>query len=90
MNDGISNNLNFAHFSRFNWTKIALSGWNWEMVVKCCVIAIWRLLKRHFKAKRRSPAYSRALRQIRGVAQSLRLASMEGSEPVARGSEKAE
>src|SRR6218665_3462239 len=31
------------------------------------VIVNSKLLKRHSKAKRRAPAYSRALRQIRGV-----------------------
>src|SRR6218665_3061294 len=33
-------------------------------------IVISKLLKRHSKAKRRAPAYSRALRQIRGVSNS--------------------
>ena len=33
------------------------------------VIVMSKLLKRHSKAKRRAPAYSRALRQIRGVFQ---------------------
>src|SRR6218665_631010 len=33
------------------------------------VIVNSKLLKRHSKAKRRAPAYSRALRQIRGVFQ---------------------
>jgi len=31
------------------------------------VIVISKLLKRHSKAKRRAPAYSRALRKIRGI-----------------------
>src|SRR6218665_2994317 len=35
------------------------------------VIVISKLLKRHSKAKRRAPAYSRALRQIRGVFQRI-------------------
>ena len=33
------------------------------------VIVISKLLKRHSKAKRRAPAYSRALRLVRGVVQ---------------------
>jgi len=33
------------------------------------IIVISKLLKRHSKAKRRAPSYSRALRQIRGVVQ---------------------
>jgi len=32
-------------------------------------IVISKLLERHSKAKRRAPAYSRALRQIRGIVQ---------------------
>src|SRR6218665_820741 len=47
--------------------------------VRCClafsnetiVIVNFKLLKRHSKAKRRAPAYSRALRQIRGVFQRI-------------------
>src|SRR6218665_3895714 len=35
------------------------------------VIVNSKLLKRHLKAKRRAPAYSRALRQIRGVFQRI-------------------
>src|SRR6218665_2632621 len=35
------------------------------------IIVISKLLKRHSKAKRRAPAYSRALRQIRGVFQRI-------------------
>ena len=35
------------------------------------VIVNSKLLKRHSKAKRRAPAYSRALRQIRGVFQRI-------------------
>ena len=35
------------------------------------VIVISKLLKRHSKANRRAPAYSRALRQIRGVFQRI-------------------
>ena len=35
------------------------------------VIINSKLLKRHSKAKRRAPAYSRALRQIRGVFQKI-------------------
>src|SRR6218665_2964562 len=35
------------------------------------VIVISKLLKRHSKAKRRAPAYLRALRQIRGVFQRI-------------------
>jgi len=35
------------------------------------VILNSKLLKRHSKAKRRAPAYSRALRQIRGVFQRI-------------------
>src|SRR6218665_125603 len=31
------------------------------------VIVLYKLLKRHFKAKHRAPAYSRALRQIRPI-----------------------
>src|ERR1043165_6708590 len=35
------------------------------------VIVISKLLKRHSKAKRRAPAYSRALRLVRGVVQRI-------------------
>ena len=35
--------------------------------IRLFVIVISKLLKRHSKAKRKAPAYSRALRQIRGV-----------------------
>src|SRR6218665_627929 len=35
------------------------------------VIVNSKLLKRHSKAKRRAPAYSRALRQIRGIFQRI-------------------
>src|SRR6218665_3274450 len=35
------------------------------------VIITYKLLKRHSKAKHRAPAYSRALRQIRGVVQRI-------------------
>src|SRR6218665_2641548 len=38
-----------------------------RFVVIVIVIVNSKLLKRHSKAKRRAPAYSRALRQIRGV-----------------------
>src|SRR6218665_1143764 len=40
-------------------------------VVIVIVIVNSKLLKRHSKAKRRAPAYSRALRQIRGVFQRI-------------------
>src|SRR6218665_629260 len=45
----------------------------WWVYVWICflVIVISKLLKRHSKAKRRAPAYSRALRQIRGVFQRI-------------------
>ena len=35
------------------------------------IIVISKLLKRHSKAKRRAPSYSRALRQIKGVVQRI-------------------
>ena len=35
---------------------------DWQMVI---VIVISKLLKRHSKARRRAPAYSRALRSVR-------------------------
>jgi len=35
------------------------------------VIVISKLLKRHSKAKRRAPAYSQALRKIKGVVQGI-------------------
>src|SRR6218665_1910636 len=41
----------------------------WTVDVFVIVIVNSKLLKRHSKAKRRAPAYSRALRQIRGVFQ---------------------
>jgi len=47
------------------------------------VIVISKLLKRRSKAKRRAPAYSRALRHIKGY-------SMGSLGPVARGSKEAE
>src|SRR6218665_2676811 len=41
------------------------------LLVIVIVIVNSKLLKRHSKAKRRAPAYSRALRQIRGVFQRI-------------------
>src|SRR6218665_2347211 len=41
------------------------------VIVIVIVIVNSKLLKRHSKAKRRAPAYSRALRQIRGVFQRI-------------------
>ena len=41
------------------------------VMVIVIVIIISKLLKRHSKAKRRALAYSRALRQIRGVFQRI-------------------
>ena len=37
----------------------------------CIVVVVSKLLERHSKAKRWAPAYSRALRQIRGVVQRI-------------------
>jgi len=41
------------------------------MAVSVIVIVISELLKRHSKDKRRAPAYSQALRQIRGIVQRI-------------------
>src|SRR6218665_1156553 len=48
-----------THFSR----PIAALRWIYDLLI--IVIVNSKLLKRHSKAKRRAPAYSRALRQIR-------------------------
>src|SRR6218665_2438759 len=53
---------------------IALQRWNaisFSSTVIVIVIVNSKLLKRHLKAKRRATAYSRALRQIRGVFQRI-------------------
>ena len=42
-----------------------------KTIVIVIVVVNSKLLKRHSKAKRRAPAYSRALRQIKGVFQRI-------------------
>src|SRR6218665_1535690 len=44
-----------------------LTGWFLSVPLLVIVIVNSKLLKRHSKAKRMAPAYSRALRQIKGV-----------------------
>src|SRR6218665_4213085 len=48
---------------------LMFSGGKWALFV--IVIVNSKLLKRRSKAKRRAPAYSRALREIRGVFQRI-------------------
>jgi len=49
------------------------------------VIVIYKFLKRHTKAKRRAPAYSRALRQIRGIVQRIVLGRLRSGFQRVRG-----
>jgi len=60
--------LFIALFNRTSASYIALSLGSWFIVI-VIVIVNSKLLKYHSKAKRRAPAYSRALHQIRRVFQ---------------------
>src|SRR6218665_840987 len=57
--------------SKVKYFRRSLKSWSplSRMIVIVSVIVNSKLLKRHSKAKRREPAYSRALRQIRGFFQ---------------------
>src|SRR6218665_3448027 len=60
-------NGRLSHLVLMSIESDILLGINFEDLV----IVNSKLLKRHLKAKRRAPAYSRALRQIRGVFQRI-------------------
>ena len=67
----------------YNWQRTSCQRLMRYKVREVIVILIVnsKLLKRHSKTKRRAPAYSRALRQIRGFSKEW---SVGGSGPVAR------
>src|SRR6218665_2046097 len=64
----VSINKAIVSFTRRIRVCLKAEGGHFVIVI---VIVNSKLLKRHSKAKRRAPAYSRALRQIRGVFQRI-------------------
>jgi len=43
----------------------------WRTICILCILVISKFLQHHLKAKRRAPAYSRAMRRIKGNVQRL-------------------